>query len=104
MKPDYKIRQEIYHRLTTEFDDDLSTKDVEMSNNVEGNAIRYFTDRNIGWIYPAKSYMLVFVMLDGCQNILVAGLWSILKIQTYCTATIRTLYSTARTQEHTTEY
>jgi len=58
MKPDYKIRQEIYHRLTTEFDDDLSTKDVEMSDNVEGNAIRYFTERNIGWIYPAKSYMV----------------------------------------------
>jgi hypothetical protein len=58
MKPDYKIRQEIYHRLTTEFDDDLATKDIEMSNNVEGNAIRYFTDRDIGWIYPAKSYMV----------------------------------------------
>lgn len=55
---DWKIRQEIYHRLNTEFDDDLKTKDVQISDDVVGNAIRYFEDRNIGWIYPAKSYMV----------------------------------------------
>jgi hypothetical protein len=55
---DWKIRQEIYHRLNTEFDDDLKTKDVQISDDVVNNAIRYFTDRNIGWIYPAKSYMV----------------------------------------------
>ncbi len=55
---DWKIRQEIYHRLNTEFDDDLKTKDVQISDDVANNAIRYFTDRNIGWIYPAKSYMV----------------------------------------------
>jgi len=55
---DWKIRQEIYHRLNTDFDDDLKTKSVEMSDDVVGNAVRYFNDRNIGWIYPAKSYMV----------------------------------------------
>lgn len=55
---EWKIRQEIYHRLTTEYDDDLKTKDVIMSENAVDDAIRYFYDRNIGWIYPAKSYMV----------------------------------------------
>jgi hypothetical protein len=55
---EWKIRQEIYHRLNTEYDDDLKTKDVIMSKNVVDNAIRYFYDRNIGWIYPSKSYMV----------------------------------------------
>ena len=55
-KEDWKIRQEIYHRLTTEYDDDLKTKDVTISENVVDDAIRYFYDKNIGWIYPSKSY------------------------------------------------
>jgi hypothetical protein len=55
---EWKIRQEIYHRLTTEYDDDLKTKDVTMSENIVDDAIRYFYYRDIGWIYPAKSYMV----------------------------------------------
>ncbi len=55
---DWKIRQEIYHRLHREHSDDLNTKDVEVSNNIVGNAVRYFTETNVGWIYPAKSYMV----------------------------------------------
>ncbi len=55
---DWKIRQEIYHRLNTDFDDDLNTKEVEFSDEIVHNAVRYFTERDIGWIYPAKSYMV----------------------------------------------
>lgn len=55
---DWKIRQEIYHRLNTEFDDDLKTKDVVISDDIVNNAVRYFKERDIGWIYPAKSYMV----------------------------------------------
>jgi hypothetical protein len=55
---EWKIRQEIYHRLNTEFDDDLNTKEIVMTNDIIGNAVRYFNDRDIGWIYPAKSYMV----------------------------------------------
>jgi hypothetical protein len=57
-KEDWKIRQEIYHRLTTEYDDDLKTKDVTISENIVNDAIRYFYDKDIGWIYPSKSYMV----------------------------------------------
>lgn len=55
---DWKIRQEIYHRINTEFDDDLKTKDVVISDDIVNNAVRYFRERDIGWIYPAKSYMV----------------------------------------------
>ena len=55
---EWKIRQEIYHRLTPVFDDDLNTKDVNVSEDIINNAVRYFKERDIGWIYPAKSYMV----------------------------------------------
>ena len=55
---EWKIRQNLYHRLTQVHDDDLNTKDIIVSNNVLGNAIQYFKNRDIGWIYPAKSYMV----------------------------------------------
>lgn len=55
---DYKIRQEIYHRLNTEHDDDLNTKEIVTSKNIIQDAIRYFKERDIGWIYPSKSYMV----------------------------------------------
>ena len=52
----WKQRQEVYHNITQSFDDDLSNFEIEMSDDIVNNAIRYFTDRSIGWIYPAKSY------------------------------------------------
>jgi hypothetical protein len=55
---EWKTRQEIYHRLNTEFTDDLNTKDIELSSNIIDNAVRYFNETDIGWIYPAKSYMV----------------------------------------------
>lgn len=58
MNEDWKIRQEIYHRLHTEHSDDLNTKDVTMSDDIVNNAVKYFNETNIGWIYPAKSYMV----------------------------------------------
>lgn len=55
---EWKIRQEVYHRLQIEFDDDLNTKDVTLSNDIAKDAIRYFSETDIGWIYPSKSYMV----------------------------------------------
>lgn len=55
---EWKIRQEVYHRLNYVFDDDLNTKNVEITDNVVENALRYFHERDIGWIYPSKSYMV----------------------------------------------
>lgn len=55
---DWKVRQEIYHRLHTEHSDDLNTKEIEISENVVDDAIRYFNEHDIGWLYPSKSYMV----------------------------------------------
>jgi hypothetical protein len=55
---DWQIRQDLYHRLNTEHSDDLSLHHIEMTDNVVENAIRYFNKRDIGWIYPSKSYMV----------------------------------------------
>lgn len=55
---DWKIRQEIYHRLNNNFRDDLSDKTIELSSDVVTDAVRYFKEKDVGWIYPAKSYMV----------------------------------------------
>lgn len=55
---EWKIRQEIYHRLTINHSDNLKNFDVEISQNIIDNAVRYFYTNNIGWIWPAKSYMV----------------------------------------------
>lgn len=55
---EWKIRQDVFHRLNTEHDDDLKTKEVTFTNEIVRDAVRYFTDRNIGWVYPSKSYMV----------------------------------------------
>jgi hypothetical protein len=55
---EWKIRQEIYHRVNHEFDDDLNTKEIVLSDDIAGNAVLYFNQRDVGWIYPAKSYMV----------------------------------------------
>ena len=54
----WKIRQEIYHRLTTSFDDDLNIKEIVMTKNIVEDAVKYFVEKDIGWIYPSKSYMV----------------------------------------------
>jgi hypothetical protein len=58
MISEWKIRQEIYHRLNTDHSDDLNDKDVVLTDNVVDDAVRYFYERDIGWIYPSKSYMV----------------------------------------------
>lgn len=55
---EWKIKQEIFHRLNTEYEDDLSKFEITMSENIVDNAVKYFKEKDIGWIYPAKSYMV----------------------------------------------
>ena len=55
---DWKIKQELYHRLNQIHSDNLNDKDIVISDDIVNNAIRYFKETNVGWIYPAKSYMV----------------------------------------------
>lgn len=58
MLEEWKIRQEIYHRLNQTHTDNLNDKEIVMTSNIISDAIRYFNETNIGWIYPSKSYMV----------------------------------------------
>jgi hypothetical protein len=57
-KPEWKILQEIYHRLNVNFTDDASNFDIEINDDIINNAVKYFKQRDIGYIWPAKSYMV----------------------------------------------
>lgn len=55
---EWKVRQEIYHRLKKDHEDDLSNHQIEITENIVDEAIDYFMTSNKGWIYPSKSYMV----------------------------------------------
>ena len=58
---EYKIRQEMYHKLNTEFDDDLSNFDIKYNEDtIIEDCITYMTkpSSETGWMYPAKSYLV----------------------------------------------
>lgn len=55
---EWKLMQEIYHRLNPEHTDDADNFDIVISEDIVGNAIKYFLNKDIGWIWPAKSYMV----------------------------------------------
>ena len=44
--------------MHTEHSDDLNYQNVELTDDVSRDAIRYFNERNLGWLYPSKSYMV----------------------------------------------
>lgn len=57
---DWKINQEIYHRLQTIHSDDLNSVDIVYSDNVKEDALRHFFEKVDEWIYPSKSYVVAF--------------------------------------------
>lgn len=57
---EWKIKQEIYHRLNKEYSDDLNKIKVTISDNIAENALRHFNERVEEFIYPAKSYFVAF--------------------------------------------
>jgi hypothetical protein len=54
----WKIQQSIYHKLNQLHDDDLSLHDVKLDPEIIKNAILYFKTTDLGWVYPAKSYVV----------------------------------------------
>jgi hypothetical protein len=58
IKKEWKIRQELYHKTNTEHDDDLNKLHVEYSNDIVETAVKYFNDKDLGFVYPAKSYVV----------------------------------------------
>jgi hypothetical protein len=55
---DWKIRQEIFHRLHRVHNDDLKLHNIVIDENIIDSCIKYFTTNELGWVYPAKSYVV----------------------------------------------
>ena len=58
MEKEWKVRQALYHKLNNEHTDDLKKFKVEFSKDIIENAIKYFYNKDLGFIYPAKSYVV----------------------------------------------
>jgi len=60
MTVDWKLKQEIYHRLNTEYKDDLKDVDITLVEgyNIVSQAVRHFNEKVDEWIYPSKSYFV----------------------------------------------
>ena len=58
---EWKVRQEVYHRLTQEHSDDLNQCSIEIVHDVVASAVRYFHEHDIGWLYPSKSYVVAIL-------------------------------------------
>jgi hypothetical protein len=58
MKQEWKIRQALYHKLNKNHKDDLKNFDIQISDNIVENAIKYFQLSNMPFIYPSKSYVV----------------------------------------------
>lgn len=56
---EWKIKQEIYHRLNTVYSDDLNKVDIVISHEYS-DIIKHFYEKVDQWIYPAKSYFVAF--------------------------------------------
>ena len=58
MIKEWKVRQALYHKLNDEHTDDLNKIKVEFSKDIIENAVKYFNDKDLGFVYPAKSYVV----------------------------------------------
>ena len=58
MIKEWKTRQALYHKLNNEHTDDLNKIKVEFSKDIIENAVKYFNDKDLGFVYPAKSYVV----------------------------------------------
>lgn len=73
MMQEWKIKQKLYHKLNKDYEDDLADVDIEITDDIAFHAIRYFREKDIGWIYPSKSYMVAicfafWIMEDYDEN------------------------------------
>ena len=75
---EWKIRQEVYHRLTTDFKDDLNSVDIVLTNNVKEDALRHFYERIDQWLYPAKSYFVAYCYAAWISTEFNESFWQIL--------------------------
>jgi hypothetical protein len=57
---EWKVKQELYHRLHKDYSDDLNKVDITFSDEIVNNALKHFKEHVKDWIYPAKSYFVAY--------------------------------------------
>lgn len=57
---DWKLKQEIYHRLHQNHSDDLNQVDIVHTHYIKEDALKHFFERIDEWVYPSKSYFVAF--------------------------------------------
>jgi len=55
---EWKIRQDVYHRLHKDHSDDLNSVDIRLEKDTVHWAVKHFNERVDDWVYPAKSYFV----------------------------------------------
>ncbi len=55
---EWKIAQDVFHRLNRHHEDDLKNVDITFSDETVADAILHFNRKVDHWIYPAKSYFV----------------------------------------------
>lgn len=56
---EWKVKQYLYHKLNTDFKDDLNKVEVVYDDdNIAEGAIKHFYEKVDVWLYPAKSYFV----------------------------------------------
>ena len=75
---EWENKTKLYHRLNPKHDDDLKNVKMEISRNTVADALRYFNESNVGWIYPSKVMLLVFVMRGGLLKTLKEDFYDLL--------------------------
>lgn len=58
MEKEWKIRQALYHKLNSDYTDDLKKIKIQISGDIVENAVRYFYNTDMPFIYPSKSYVV----------------------------------------------
>jgi len=78
-KPEWKINQEIYHRLNKNFSDDLNHHEVikVTGTDVVDYAVKYFTE-DPGWIYPSKSFVVAICYAKWLSKEFAENFWKVL--------------------------
>jgi hypothetical protein len=76
---DWKVRQEVYHRLNQSHGDDLKDKQLVFVHGQEivDNAVKYFT-KDPGWIYPSKSFVVAICYAKWLSKEFAENFWEVL--------------------------
>jgi len=76
---DWKVTQEVYHRLNESHGDDLKDKQLVFVHGQEiiDNAVKYFTE-DPGWIYPSKSFVVAICYAKWLSKEFAENFWEVL--------------------------